>query len=150
MSERFGRELPDPTSLCEEESIRRYREALAVHPDNPRAMNALADALAAAGRLAEARPLAEQAVAAEPGNGMILDTLGWIQFRQEEFEDAHATLTRARAALPDHPIVLYHLGAACEATGRRDEAEELLRRALAASGEFPGADDARALLDRLR
>jgi len=142
--------LPDPETFCEDEEVRKYREALAHHPDDPFARNALADALATAGRLEEARKLAEEAVAAAPDNGMILDTLGWILFRQGQPAEALDVLTRAAVDLPDHPIVLYHLGVVQEALGRRAEARASLEKAVSSPRrDFPEVLEAIELLRRL-
>jgi predicted Zn-dependent protease len=64
-----------------------------------------------------------------------------------KYPEALVTLREALAALPDHPIVLYHLGAAYLAAGNQEMGEYHLLRALSASQDFPGADEARALLN---
>jgi len=139
--------IPDQETFCAEEDINRFRDMVEQHPGDALALNGLADALAQAGRLEEALPLARQAVDAEPKNGMILDTLGWILFRQEQFDEALATLKESNKYLPNHPIVLYHLGAAQLAAGNSTAGRETLRRALGLSQNFPGADEARRLLE---
>ncbi len=146
MSLDFPAGLPDPDQFCQSQEIRNYEALLAQHPDNVTALNALADALSAEGRLAEAYMLAEKAVRLAPDNGMVLDTYGWILFQQDRHAEAIATLDQALAALPDHPIVLYHLGAANLAAGNRELGRSHLERALAVAPAFPGADEARRLL----
>jgi spermidine synthase len=149
MAREFADQLPDPSSVGEDPEIASYRTAVARHPDDPVALNALADLLGEAGQLDEALPLAEKAVGLAPGNGMVLDTYGWILFKQKKTAAALAALAKAASYLPDHPIVLYHLGAACLADGRRDQARAHLTKALGASHEFPGADQAREILRKL-
>ncbi len=151
MAEAFSGQLPaDHDAFCATQDIAAFRAVADQHPDNAVALNGLADALSAAGQLEEARTVSERAVTLDPANGMLLDTLGWIQFKQEDLAAAHATLTRALAGLPDHPIVLYHLGATAQAMGRGDEARRHLERALAVGGDFPDAAAARAALALLR
>lgn len=76
------------------------------------------------------------------------DTYGWIMLGRGEAEEALPYLEKAAAALPDQPLVLYHLGAAQARLGQRDAARATLTRALAAGAgaPFPQADAARALL----
>jgi tetratricopeptide (TPR) repeat protein len=147
MSLVFEKELPDPDIFCRSEVIRSYEEILARHPKNYQALNALAEAYAEEGRLPEAFALADKALSLAPGNGMVLDTSGWILFKMGKYPEALVTLREALAALPDHPIVLYHLGAAYLAAGNQEMGEYHLLRALSASQDFPGADEARALLN---
>ena len=51
--------------------------------------------------------------------------------------------------LPNHPIVLYHLGAALHATGNNNSAKERLEKALRISSNFKEADQARQLLKQV-
>jgi len=139
-------ELPDPGAFCREEELRNYRALVAQHPDNPIALNALADVLCVAGELDEALTLATKAAGLAPDNGMVLDTLGLVLFRQGKVAESLAVLIRANEHLVNHPIVLYHLGVAYHASGDRARARECLMRALSAPGGFPDADAARELL----
>jgi tetratricopeptide (TPR) repeat protein len=147
MSLVFAGVIPDQETFCAEEDINRFRDMVEQHPGDALALNGLADALAQAGRLEEALPLARQAVDAAPENGMILDTLGWILFQQEQIDEALATLKKSNKFLPNHPIVLYHLGAAHLSAGDTAVGRETLRRALGISQDFPGADEAQRLLE---
>ncbi|MFO7608550.1 MAG: fused MFS/spermidine synthase [Candidatus Krumholzibacteriia bacterium] len=151
MAEAFAGHVPDDhDAFCAQQEIDSFRALVAQHPGNAVALNGLADALSRAGQLPEARAVAEQAVALDPNSGMLLDTLGWVQFQQDELAAAHATLSRSLAALPDHPIVLYHLGRTAQAMGRADEARQHLERALAQGGDFEELDAARAALEQLQ
>ena len=149
MERRFAGEIPDPAIFCGDQDIRDYRALVAIHPDNAIALNGLADALTRAGQLDEALEMAERANTIDPDNGMLLDTWGWILFLQGKNQPALETLEYAARFLPDHPIVLYHLGAASHALGNGRMAREYLEKALA-TGEFPGADEARALLEQIQ
>jgi tetratricopeptide (TPR) repeat protein len=146
MSLAFPGGLPDPEEFRRNREISNFEMVLTQHPDNFLAMNGLAEALANEGRLDEAALLAQKAVALAPENGMILDTLGWILHQQGKTSEAVVTLREALNALPDHPIVLYHLGAAYLADGNEELGREHLGKALAVSPEFPGAQEARELL----
>ena len=148
MSREFANELPDHDAFCRDLNIKHYRALVATHPRDALAWNALADLLSEAGGLDEAQKLAEKAVALAPDNGMILDTYGWILLKQRKLDLALQTLRRSSSLLPNHPIVLYHLGAACYAAGKVEEGRLLLEKALVTSTEFSGAEEARRLLGR--
>ena len=68
------------------------------------------------------------------------DTFGWIAYRRGEFAEAVAHLEPAAAALPDDPLVQFHLGMTYLALDRGAEALETLRRAV----EIAGPDDPRS------
>ncbi|MFK7829125.1 MAG: tetratricopeptide repeat protein [Congregibacter sp.] len=79
-------------------------------PKNATAMNALGYTLAnRTERYAEARLLIEQALRLSPNEPAILDSMGWVLFRQGELERAIQFLTRAYTSFPD-PEVAAHLG----------------------------------------
>jgi tetratricopeptide (TPR) repeat protein len=67
------------------------------------------------------------------------DTYGWIAYRRGEYDDALAHLEPAAAALPEDPLVQFHLGMTYLALDRPDQALEQLRRAI----ELAGPDDRR-------
>jgi spermidine synthase len=125
-----GGELPDTRDFCLEREINSYAMMLKSQPSNAGLLNALASSLTQAGRLDEALLYARKAVALQPDNGMMLDTLGWAQFQQGDLEAAAATLADADRNLPDHPIVLYHRGLVAQGLGRAEEARKFLSRAL--------------------
>ncbi|NOD70107.1 tetratricopeptide repeat protein [Ruegeria sp. HKCCD7303] len=59
------------------------------------------------------------------------DTYGWLAYRLGNYEEAVAYLEPAARAIPDHPLVLYHLGKAYDAVGRREDALRAYRAAQA-------------------
>jgi len=110
---------------------RLWREVLALEPAHGLALNNLAWLLAVEGRaLEEARGLAERAVAAAPGNPAPLATLGWVERGRGDLPAAERALRAAVAAQPTAER-LTRLAMVHAAMGRRDEAAEGLRRALA-------------------
>ena len=76
------------------------------------------------------------------------DTYGWIVLGRGEAEEALPYLEEAATALPDQPLVFYHLGVAQARLGRPEAARASLERALAAAAPAP-LPEARALLDAL-
>ena len=146
MSLEFAGQLPQQEIFCNNQTIKDYRAMIAKHPNNVRALNNLAALLSENGQLDEALVAAETAVAIAPQNGMLLDTHGWILFKQKKYGAAVEVLEKSAALLPDHPVVLYHLGAAYHAAGNKDQARVHLEKALSRSSNFKEADQARELL----
>jgi len=60
--------------------------------------------------LDEAEAMIKKALEYKPDNGYIIDSLGWVYFRQGLFDEALIQLKRAVELIPDDPIVLEHLG----------------------------------------
>jgi tetratricopeptide (TPR) repeat protein len=80
----------------------------------------------------------------------LLDTSGWVQFKRGDYQDAAAVLRRAVERAPDAKIIRYHLGMTELQLGHRDQALSNLESALAGSGTFTGADEARIALADLK
>jgi len=58
------------------------------------------------------------------------DTLGWLSYRRGDYAIAISLLEKAATALPDVPIVRYHLGMSYVAVGQVANASEQLNKAL--------------------
>lgn len=100
-----------------------FQEALQLHPHAHDIMNYLAYMWALEGENLEiAANLAQAAVALRPRSGAYLDTLGWVRFRQQRYEEALDLLLRARERMPGDPTVLDHVGDALAALKRDPEA----------------------------
>ena len=98
------------------------RRVIALKPEHPHAHNALGYSLADRGvRLPEARDLVTKALQLSPGDPFITDSLGWIEFRMGNRDEALRLLRQAHAARPDTEIGA-HLGEVLWAMGQRDEA----------------------------
>ena len=94
-----------------EEAATLFQEALQRHPHADVLMNYLAYMWAVANvRLDEAANWAQRAVKQHPNNGAYIDTLGWVRYRQQRFEEALDLLLHARERMPDDPTVLDHVG----------------------------------------
>ena len=126
-----------------------FLAALNVAPNRSELLNSLANVLI---RLKdpEAIKVAEKAVQNNPGNGMVLDTLGWAQFQNGQVGPGLATLRKARDLEPDHPEIHYHLGTVLAQMGQKAQAVDELRLALKLATEFPGSDKAAELLASLK
>jgi tetratricopeptide (TPR) repeat protein len=122
------------------------RKVMATVPDNHHAYNALGYALAERGeRLDEAQALIGKALSMAPNDPYIMDSMGWVQFRQGRLAEAEATLRRAYTLRSDAEIAV-HLGEVLWQQGKRDEARKLWREA---STKDPKNDALRDTLARL-
>jgi Tfp pilus assembly protein PilF len=121
------------SNLCLEEhripeAAEWLEQVLDEFPEDPGALNDLGYLWADENmHLQRARRMIEQAVAAEPDNGAFRDSLGWVLFRQAEYERAAAELEKAAEIEPD-PVVLDHLGDACAKLKQNDKAAAAWRR----------------------
>lgn len=108
-----------------------FRTALALNPDHPQILNYLGYSLVERGeKLNEAFAMIEKAVAQQPDNGAIVDSLGWVLFRSGNYAEAVGHLERAAALEPMEAVINDHLGDAYWAVGRVTEARFQWNRAL--------------------
>jgi len=108
-----------------------FLEALKLSPDQPSVLNYLGYSWVDRGEnIEKAKKLIERAVELKPNDGYIVDSLGWVLYRQGEYEKAVVNLERAVELRPDDPVINDHLGDAYWRAGRLDEARFQWRRAL--------------------
>ena len=120
---------------------------IALRPDYYHAHNALGYSLADRGlRLPEARELIRRALELSPGDPFITDSLGWVEFRLGNRDEAARLLRQAYASRPDTEIAA-HLGEVLWALGQRDEARKVWQDA---RGRDAGNEVLRDTLARLK
>jgi len=126
-----------------------FRRALELSPDQPEVLNYLGYSLVEKQiKLDEALGMIEQAVAARPDSGFIVDSLGWVLYRLGRYDEAIVHMERAAALMPVDPVVNDHLGDVLWAVGRYNEAEFQWRRALSFVDEENPSPDVKP--DRMR
>ncbi len=109
---------------------RDLRRVLELDPEHVNALNALGYTLAdRTDRYQEAFELVKKAIAKQPDDAAILDSMGWVNFRLGNLEDAESYLNRALKAGWDGEIAA-HLGEVLWAMGKKQQARELLEDAL--------------------
>ena len=114
-------------------------------PVNWQALNALGYVLADRNeRLHEAREYIRRALALQPESAVILDSMGWVEFRLNNLAGARDFLQRA-ADKTRHPEIVGHLVEVLWLQGERTRALDMLEQA---SREFPD-DEYLARLRRL-
>jgi tetratricopeptide (TPR) repeat protein len=77
-------------------------------------------------RLDEARTLIEKALSIAPNDAHILDSMGWVLYRQKDIAGALRYLRQAYAILPEVDIAA-HLGEVLWTEGKQDEARQVWR-----------------------
>ena len=106
------------------------RKVIKLKPDYAHAYNALGYSLADRGqRLPEARRLIEKALELRPNDSYIIDSMGWVMYRQGDLQAAVGYLRRAYNDQHDAEIGA-HLGEVLWVQGMHDEARRVWDQAL--------------------
>ena len=114
---------------------RDLREIIARQPENAAALNALGYTLAdQTERYDEAEALIRQAYILQPHEASIVDSMGWIAYRQGRLDEAEEFLRRAWK-LDQNPEIAAHLGEVLWVSGKKEEAVKAWRDAQALDAE---------------
>jgi tetratricopeptide (TPR) repeat protein len=109
-----------------DDAIAQYRAAAERWPESAMSLNALGYTLAdRTDEYREAEKLIRKALEYDPESPAIIDSLGWVLFKQGEYEAALKELRRAYERLDDHEVAA-HIVETLVALERRDEALEVL------------------------
>ncbi len=129
------------------ESINEMESVLKIDPENADALNFIGYTFADRGvRLDEAEKMIKKALTLKPGNVYMIDSLGWVYFRQNRMDLAIKYLKEASNGLPNDATIAEHLGDAYAKAGRMSEAIEIYRQALKLN---PANSDLQKKLDEL-
>ncbi|MFH0991553.1 MAG: tetratricopeptide repeat protein [bacterium] len=113
------------------ESDTLYEKALKLESQLPLILNNYSYSLAERGiQLQRALKMALKAIEAEPNNPSYLDTVGWIYFKLEKFDEAEQYVKKALQAGEASATVHEHLGDIYYKLGKKDQAKQMWRRAL--------------------
>ena len=108
-----------------------FRRALELNPTQPQVLNYLGYGLVDRGeKLDEALGMIEKAVAGDPRQGYIIDSLAWALFKLGRYAEALEPMEKASLLEPVDPIVTDHLGDVYWMNDRKLEARFQWRRAL--------------------
>ena len=154
-----NKQFPDDTDLLYEQAMlnekldrldameRLLRRVIALKADHPHAYNALGYSLAERKvRLPEARALIKKALDLSPGEPSITDSMGWVEYRLGNKDEAIRLLRGAYQARPD-PEIAAHLGEVLWSAGQPEEARRVFREARSRDAQN---DVLRETLARLR
>lgn len=107
------------------------KKILEREPDNAEVLNALGYTLAdRTTRYQEALTYIEKALQLRPNDFFILDSMGWVQYRLGNYDDAEKYLRRAMEKKMDAEVAA-HLGEVLWVMGKQKEASEVWEKALA-------------------
>jgi tetratricopeptide (TPR) repeat protein len=136
-----NKKFPDDVDLIYEQSMmfeklnrladmeRLLRRVIELKPDHQHAYNALGYSLAERNvRLPEARTLIQKALQISPGEPSIVDSLGWVEYRLGNKDEAIRLLREAYRGQPDAEVAA-HLGEVLWVNGQADEARQVWREA---------------------
>lgn len=131
----YGRSLVHERLRNVGEAEADLRRILAKDKDDARAMNALGYMLTVhTSRIAEARTLIARALELSPDDAAVIDSMGWVEFRQGKLPEARALLERAFSKARD-PEIAAHLGEVLWVMGEKEEARKVWNEALARDPE---------------
>ena len=135
-------EMPDSTNLLYAHAIaaeklnrvdiaeRDLRDVLKIDPNNVQALNALGYTLAdRTNRYSEALGLIQRAMTLDPKDAAIIDSMGWVQYRLGNHNEAITYLRQALELTQDSEVAA-HLGEVLWQAGKKDEAVNVLKSAL--------------------
>ncbi len=157
--EQLLKESPDDPELLYESALTaerigrlevfeaRLRRLIALKPDDAHALNALGYSLADRNvRLDEAYDLIKKASDLKPQNPFIMDSLGWVLFRQGKVKEGLQLLQAAYKLRPD-PEIAAHIGEVLWVLGRQDEARAIWR---SAAEQYPDNEALSATIKRFQ
>ncbi len=124
-------------SLGEKDKVIKTMKAVVEkEPMHVQALNYIAYTFAEEGKnLFEAEEFARKAVALEPKDGYLLDTLGWVLFKQGKINEALKYLETAHKLAPQVAIISEHLGDVYVKQAMIEKARQMYRRAFDAETE---------------
>jgi tetratricopeptide (TPR) repeat protein len=126
-----------------DDAIAQYRAAVKRWPDSAMSLNALGYTLAdRTDDYKEAEKLIRKALEYDPESPAIIDSLGWVLYKQGDYEAALGELQRAYDKLDDHEVAA-HIVEVLVALDRRDEALVVLEDAESRHQESELLDDVR-------
>ncbi|MEO6804026.1 MAG: tetratricopeptide repeat protein, partial [Granulicella sp.] len=120
------------------EAAAAYQRALDLDPDNLDTERGLANALLADGQLDGALKILQQIVAAQPQDAQSQIHISEIQRRQGHYDDALATLEKAKPLAKDSLELSYNEALIYDSLGRYDDATKVLTTILDGSAHADG------------
>jgi cellulose synthase operon protein C len=135
-----------------QEAIALYEDVLNRNPGFDQAANNMAELIADyqfndTVALDKARRVTERFQSST--NPLLLDTLGWVYYRQGNQAQAMIYTQRAIAVGNVPAQVHYHAGVVLQKDNRKEEAKAQLEKAVESGQNYPGIDEAKTLLKSL-
>jgi len=132
-------------------AISLVEQVLAKEPSNSHAMNFIGYSLAERNvDLRRARRLLERAMELAPWSAYVLDSYGWLLYREQRLDEAVQVLQRAARLAPAEAEILFHLGELYRARKDARRALKLLEKARSTARHGPLYDRIEARIRELR
>jgi len=93
--------------------------------------------------------LAQKANNLRPDDPAVMDTLGWIYYKNGDTNKALDFIGKANAKAAQNAVINYHMGMVLYKVGRLSEAKEQLKKALASKEDFEGKEEAKKTLEKM-
>lgn len=134
-----------------EAMMAQMKKVLEIKPDHVQSMSYLAFSLAELNlNLPEAEDIARRAVDLAPQDAYVLDTLGWVLFKQKKLAEAITVLEKAYSFQPSSSIIAEHLADAYSMQSKTEKAKEMYNKAVGLTTDEGQADKIRSKLQELR
>jgi tetratricopeptide (TPR) repeat protein len=112
-------------------------KVISIDANNAHALNSLGFTLAdRTGRYEDALKYIQRAFALKPNDYFILDSMGWVMYRLERYDESIQYLKKALESVQD-PEIAAHLTQALWKAGKKTEGREILDSALKISPNHP-------------
>ena len=127
-----------------EEGLSLMRRVLEIDPNHAHAMNHIGYVLTLQNRdLNEAESMLLKAVQLEPDNAYIVDSLGWLYYKKQNFKKSREYLERAYKKEPAEPEIIEHLADVYSKLGQDDQALQMYKKLVRKnSGKDPSSEEA--------
>jgi len=114
-----------------EDGLKLVNKVLEINPENPSALNYIAYTYAENNeKLDEALTLVSNALKLKPGDGYIMDTMGWIYFKRGDYKKSLKVLNEALKIVESEPVIFEHLGDVYNKLGNRNGALKMYQKAV--------------------
>jgi predicted Zn-dependent protease len=132
-----------------EVAIEQYETVIRQNPESWIAMNNLSISYLARGR-PEALAMAKRAFELAPDNNSVMDTYGWVLFKNGAVEEGLKILQEVSGKSSGNSEIQFHLAQALAETGQTNEAKLILDQILVAGNEFSSRKEAQHLLESIQ
>ncbi len=114
-----------------DESVDVMQDVLRLNKNNAEALNFIGYSWADRGmNLDKSEQLIKKALKLKPEDGYILDSLGWVYFKQGRTDEAISALEKAVLLAPKDAIIAEHLGYAYVSNNQYERARHMFKQAL--------------------
>jgi Tfp pilus assembly protein PilF len=98
--------------------------------------------------LHRAMEYARKAQMLKPDAGIVMDTLGWLQYRLGNLDMAYTNVQKALEQHPENPEMNFHMGMILDKQGKTEQSKLYLEKSLISDKDFSGAETAKKILNR--